>query len=101
MENTRQHTLDAVLSLASTDWNFRQQLMADPQMALKQAFGVDIPDSYKVRFIERDVGLDALVVLPEFNSATGEREVSDGELEVVNGGVASADVGSGPSGAPW
>ena len=94
MDDRREHALNAVLARASTDWDFRQQLLNEPERALKDVFGLVLPAPFRIRFVERDADLDALIVLPDFHG--GDRmndELDPYDLEVVNGG------GGGP--APW
>src|SRR2546423_11743881 len=57
VNKTEHHALNAVLARASTDWEFRQSLISDPRQALEQAFGLQIPDPFKIRFVERDPDL--------------------------------------------
>lgn len=80
----RQQLLDAILERAAADRDFRQHLLAEPHRTIREAFGVTIPPTFTIRFIEKEPGLDALVVLPELGPADGE--LSDGDLEVVSGG---------------
>jgi hypothetical protein len=82
-------TLDAIILRAETDSSFRDQLLADPRTAIYSAFGVRIPESVRVRFIERDADVDALIVLPDLRSqsTTSGAELSDQDLEQVTGGA--------------
>jgi hypothetical protein len=79
--------LSRVLQRAAVDLAFRQQLLHEPRAAIKAAFGLVIPDQVRLRFIEKDPALDALVVLPDIASADGE--LSDDELTTVAGGMES------------
>lgn len=76
-----------VIQRASTDRRFREQLLVEPRGAIKAAFGIVIPEFVKIKFIEKDRGIDALVVLPDFVSADGE--LSDDDLTSVAGGMES------------
>lgn len=78
--------LDAVLSRAATDAAFRQELLREPRAAIRDAFGVQIPDDFRIRFVERDPDLDALVVLPDFREEPEDSVLSEEELEMVSGG---------------
>ena len=77
--------LDAILERATVDREFRQQLVVDWRRAIQQSFGIIVPPTFTMRFVERDPGVDALIVLPDFKNADGE--LSDRELEAVAGGV--------------
>jgi hypothetical protein len=89
MSPKEQHALEAVLHRSSVDREFRRQLLSDPRQAIQQAYGVTIPSSFRVKFIERDEDVDALVVLPDFSDPQGV--LSDNELETVAGGAATTD----------
>jgi hypothetical protein len=77
--------LQSILDRASTDLAFRDRLLNDPRDAIYEAFGVMIPANFRIKFIERDPSVDALVVLPDLTSRNAE--LSDDELESVSGGV--------------
>jgi hypothetical protein len=77
--------LQSILDRASTDLAFRRQLLTDPRDAILDAFGVAIPHNFRIKFVEREPGVDALVVLPDVVS--GSNELSDDDLESVAGGV--------------
>ncbi len=84
----REELMTAILDRASTDRRFREDLLQKPRGTIYQDFGVQIPASYRVRFVERDPNLDALVVLPDFCPSDGE--LSDDDLELVAGGTGGA-----------
>lgn len=89
MSEQRERALKAVLKRATTDRTFRQQLLEDPRGAIEREFGIRIPPEYRLRFIERDPDVDALVVLPDFRPMSddnGDGELSDDELDHVAGG---------------
>jgi len=73
------------MARAETDQTFRQRLLADPIPAIQEVFGVVIPNNFRIRFIERDAAVDALVVLPDFRASADE--LSDADLNQVAGGV--------------
>ena len=89
-DKSNQHALDAVLARAALDLTFRRDLLSDPRNAVHRAFGVTLPADYRVRFIERDRDLDALIVLPDFRSSSDE--LSESDLESVSGGAATDDL---------
>lgn len=82
---SREQLLSDILDLAITNQDFRSGLINDPKPAIFDQFGVQIPESYNLRFIERDPDLDALVVLPDFD--TGCDELTDDDLDDVCGGT--------------
>lgn len=96
MVKPNEDTLNSVLARAATDWTFRQELIQSPRTALQRGFGVVIPPAFRIQFVERGSHLDALIVLPDFKGKGREDEISDGELEAVNGGA--DDSGGTP---PW
>jgi hypothetical protein len=77
--------LQAILDRAATDRAFRQRLLVEPRPAILESFGVMIPATFRIKFIERDLDLDALIVLPDMQ-INGD-ELSDADLERVSGGV--------------
>lgn len=74
--------LNAVFAKAATDKAFRSLVLENPNEAVRQAAGVEIPAGFTVRFVEND-GVDATFVLPDF---IGDSELSDEQLEAVAGG---------------
>jgi len=75
--------LTAVLTRSATDADFRKSLLEQPRSALKNFFGVEVPESYNVKFIENQA--DATVVLPD--PVNLESELSESELTTVAGGI--------------
>lgn len=90
---SRNALLASILTRATTDADFRRRLLAEPERAIHEAFGVRVVDGFRVRFIEKDPDLDALVVLPDARSAD---EMSDEDLDAVAGGS-----GNGFTDAMW
>lgn len=87
-ENERS-ALDAVLARSRTDVAFRARLLEEPRDAILEAFGVRLPADFRIRFIERDPEVDALVVLPEVGgpSSADPNELAADDLEQVTGGA--------------
>jgi hypothetical protein len=81
----QQEALEAVIARAAVDREFRSQLLTNPHEAIRQSFGIRVPEQFRVKFIEKSPDVDALIVLPDFEAAGGE--LSDSELEAVSGGV--------------
>lgn len=86
--HTALSAMDAVVARATTDRSFRDQLLTDPRRAIQDGFGVQIPPTVRIRCIERDADVDALIVLPDFTAARAAAgdELSDDELDTVAGG---------------
>jgi hypothetical protein len=79
----QEQAIEAIVKRAAKDRAFRDRLLADPRAAIEAAYGVRIPPTFRVQFIEKGPDLDALVVLPEFQA---DGALSDGDLEHVAGG---------------
>jgi hypothetical protein len=98
----RERLLNAILARAAIDPVFRTGLLTDPKGTINQAFNVSIPAEFSLRFIERDPGLDLLVVLPELQQ---DSEQLEGDaLAAVNGGNSNEPGDEpilGPDEAPW
>jgi hypothetical protein len=93
LSTKEQQVLKSVLERSSADRAFRARLLAEPRAAIEEAFGVIIPPGFRVKFVEREPGVDALIVLPDLLRQEGE--LSDGELEAVAGGADE------PSSSTW
>ncbi|HEX2188178.1 MAG TPA: hypothetical protein VHG51_04735 [Longimicrobiaceae bacterium] len=76
--------LSAVTMRAACDREFRSSLLADPHAAIRAAFGIVLPSTLRLRFVEKPAGLDMLVVLPDLLQ---DGPLSSGELERVPGGA--------------
>ncbi len=87
MEPSESHEklMGDILDRAATDQVFRHQLIDDPKEVIYEEFGVAIPDAYRIRFVERDPELNALVVLPDFANSNGE--LCEDDLDHVCGGA--------------
>jgi hypothetical protein len=84
MSTSQQEALEQILSRSAVDPEFRRALLVDPRKAILDALGMRIPVTFRVKFIEREKDIDALIVLPELQRADGE--LDDGDLEAVAGG---------------
>lgn len=85
MSTAQQEALEQILERATVDLEFRKALLVDPQKAILDGFGVRIPATFRLKFIERSKDVDALIVLPDFQRQDGELE--DDDLEMVAGGT--------------
>ena len=80
-----QEALQKILAKSTTDESFRRALLTDPRRAIQQSLGIAVPPSFNMKFVEREPGVDALVVLPDFHHADGE--LSEDDLETIAGGA--------------
>jgi hypothetical protein len=85
MSTAHKEALEQILTRASVDLEFRKALLNDPRQAILDGIGVRIPSSFRVKFIERAKDVDALIVLPDLESADGE--LDDDDLEAAAGGA--------------
>jgi hypothetical protein len=81
---TREQVLQQITARAAVDGEFRGQLINDPHTAVRQAVGIELPATFRIKFVEKEPNVDAMVVLPDFVSEAGE--LSEEELEAVAGG---------------
>lgn len=79
--------LAAVVMRAALDPRFRTSLLADPHRAVRESFGVDLPPALRLKFIEKEAGVDLMVVLPDLVDGAGE--LDNRQLDVVFGGSAA------------
>ncbi len=80
----QQQALEKILERATVNVDFRRALLTDPARAIYEAFGVKIPQGFRVKFMEKSADVDALVVLPDLQRPDGE--LSERDLAVVAGG---------------
>jgi hypothetical protein len=78
----------SILNRACTDLVFRERLLNDPRTAILETFGVAIPPTFHVKFVERAPGVDALIVLPDV--AEPGTHTADAALDSVSGGTPPA-----------
>ena len=55
----------AIAARATIDFAFRGRLLTDPRSAVSEVIGYPLPASFRIKFVEKDPCLDALVVLPD------------------------------------
>ncbi len=75
-------TFKKIQAKAATDKDFRQKVLSDPNAAIKEISGKDVPTDIKLNVIENKPGVDQTFVLPDF---VGE-ELTDEQLDDVAGG---------------
>lgn len=78
----------AIVLKAQTDPVFRAALLADPKAALKDAFGIDLPDGVSLSVVE-ETAQALTLVLPQAPVAVADNDdvLSDDELEMVAAGM--------------
>lgn len=76
--------LAVVVTRAALDRGFREDLLADPRRAIREAFDLELPVRLRLKFIEKDPDLDLLVVLPDLVDDLGQLDPA--QLDVVLGG---------------
>jgi hypothetical protein len=76
---------EAISTRAAVDKAFRSKLLSDPGAAVAEVLGHEPPAGLRIKFVEKDPDLDALIVLPDLASA--DSELSTAELEAVAGGL--------------
>ncbi|MEW5929407.1 MAG: hypothetical protein AB1941_18290 [Gemmatimonadota bacterium] len=86
-EHPLQSGLAAVTMRAAFDRAFRSALLRDPRGAVREAFGIELPATLRLRFVEKPGDVDLLVVLPDL---VGETPLSPAELERIAGGAECA-----------
>lgn len=79
--------LEAVIVRAAFDAEFRRQLLADARAAIAETFGVALPPTLRLRFVERDPDVQLMIVLPDLVDLDG---LGESDLQMVTGGVAEA-----------
>lgn len=80
--------LEDVLRRSTWDREFRQRLLHEPKRALEEGYGLELPSDFVLRFIEKEEGFDAVVVLPDLEA---DQELTEEELESVAGGQGGHD----------
>ena len=76
--------IEAIIHRATLDREFRTKLLDDADAAVQEAFGVQIPEGAKIRFIERGPGADFTHVLPDLRA--DDEELDDDDLDAAAGG---------------
>lgn len=88
--DSKEELRDAIIDLAQRNPVFRKALLEQPKLAVYEHFGVQIPETFRIRFIERDPALDALIVLPPLTYSDTD-ELTDQSLDAVAGGVGNPE----------
>lgn len=70
-----------IFQKASIDKEFRQLVLDNPNEAVKQATGKEVPAEFQIKILESDPDYDVTLLLPDFRD-----DLSDEDLENVAGG---------------
>ena len=84
---SRRDLMDAIIDRARREPDLRAALFRDPKPAIYQHFGVEIPQDFNIRFIERHGSRDLMAVFPQPPQEQEEDELSLDELEEAAGGT--------------
>ena len=79
MTKTHEEMLAELIGRAAQDEGFRAQLIAEPKVAIKDALGIDVPESVSVA-VHEDTATTAHLVLPP------SPQLGDAELAAVAAG---------------
>ena len=63
--NSTDDRANAIAARAAMDFAFRTRLLTDPRRAVSEVLGYPLPANFRIKFIEKDPRIDALVVLPD------------------------------------
>jgi len=78
-------TITDVKKKASEDEAFRKLCLDNPNEAIKQVSGMEVPEGVKINIIENDQGVDHTIILPSTTA-----ELSKQELDSIAGGRSSS-----------
>ena len=84
---TRAELQDEITRRSMNDPDFRDAVIADPQGALAEAFGLDLPESVQIRVVVDSPDTSHIVVPAEPKSPASEDELEDQALDDVTGGL--------------
>jgi len=76
-----QETVKQLQEKAETDSSFREQLKTNPNTAIEEIAGIQVPVGFKVNIVDAN-DADLTIALPK----TKSDELSDSDLEAVAGG---------------
>jgi hypothetical protein len=57
--------LHLVIERSALDAAFRARLLDNPRRAIADAFDIELPPTMQLKFIEKEAGVDLLIVLPD------------------------------------
>ncbi|MFT9847136.1 NHLP leader peptide family RiPP precursor [Aneurinibacillus sp. REN35] len=79
-----EEALKVIKQKAAADAAFRTLCLSNPEEAVKQATGLEVPEGFKLQIVE-NAGANLTVVLPDLQA--GEGELDESELTQVSGGT--------------
>jgi len=74
-------TITDVKKRASEEEDFRKLCLDNPNEAIKQVSGMEVPGGFKINIIENDTGVDHTIILPP-----NKAELSEKDLDNIAGG---------------
>ena len=74
--------VNALMEKVTIDEDFRAKALSNPNEAIKELTGKDLPDGYRVKLLEPEPGFDNTFILPPLQN----RDLTDDELDAVAGG---------------
>jgi len=77
-------TIADIKKKASEDGSFRKLCLDNPNEAIKQVSGMEVPEGVKINIIESDSGVDHTILLP-----SNKTELSEQDLDNIAGGRCS------------
>jgi len=89
-EEIIKQTITGIKKKASEDQTFRKLCLDNPDEAIKQISGMEVPEGVKINIIENDTDIDHTIALPP-----NKAELSEQELDNVAGGRDGLRTGSG------
>ncbi len=81
-QNELEELYQKVNKLAAEDADFRKELQADSRAAIEKIAGKELPEGFRLKFIENDPSYNATYVVPDITSG----ELNLKELQSVSGG---------------
>jgi hypothetical protein len=91
--NSRDGAIAEVMRRATVDREFREWLLKDPNAALAEVFGRPVPSHIRIRCIEKDPDVNAVIVLPPFQPDEGTPKTRSALSLGLSGSMGIRDVG--------
>ena len=81
------------MARAAIDREFRRRLLEAPKEAIAEAFGIELPSTLRIAFIEKDPGIDVMLVLPSLVAEAGTKSSPGDAGREGEAGSAEPEVG--------